>query len=383
MCCIGCATGFSALRGKTQPVLEALLAQPSSSPLHQPGHLSIEDWLAKWAVGLGSEALLDPLVTLFQAPGIAGVLGYRLAGRCAVIFGPPLCAPEDQLALRKAFEEHCASQGWVTLDAVISQKWRRELEEEFGDCASIQFGDEMLFDPVEYAKISPKGTLKGRLNQAARHGVTIHECLNPRAKMEAELNAVADEWLAARKGLQIYYLHVDLFAVRETRRWFFARQHGKIVALLALDAIHSEHPEGDVGWLMHYIMAIPSAPPGTTELLLHTLFKILSTEGCRHVSAAVTPDHELAGISGISARAARWLTTAYHWISRLFNLTGRRQFWMKFKPITRPAFVFTKGRFSLRKTFALLKCLNIELSSSRNAPPPQAPDHLVHSPTLD
>src|SRR5690349_18331518 len=43
--------------------------------------------------GTVTGALLDPAWSLFHAPGIPGVIGYRRAFRCAIALGDPVCPP--------------------------------------------------------------------------------------------------------------------------------------------------------------------------------------------------------------------------------------------------------------------------------------------------
>ena len=54
-----------------------------------------------------SDAVLDPLNTLFTVPSIDGLIGYRLCRSYAVVYGDPISALSNRAALTQAFQTFC------------------------------------------------------------------------------------------------------------------------------------------------------------------------------------------------------------------------------------------------------------------------------------
>ena len=61
----------------------------------------IYDWIRQWGCST-SEVIMDIDCQLFSAPGIDGFIGYRPENGTAVVFGDPICAPEDMEKLALA-----------------------------------------------------------------------------------------------------------------------------------------------------------------------------------------------------------------------------------------------------------------------------------------
>lgn len=70
---------------------------------------SIADYIAKFG-NHSSIALLDPCYTIFNIPDIYRIIGYRVESNCAILFGDPLCPPQNIPLLAHAFHDFCFKQ---------------------------------------------------------------------------------------------------------------------------------------------------------------------------------------------------------------------------------------------------------------------------------
>ena len=71
-----------------------------------------------------THAALDPERCRFRVDGLAGLIACTQLGRCAVVLGNPICAPDDQCRLAAAFADHARQQGWSAVVAVASARLR-------------------------------------------------------------------------------------------------------------------------------------------------------------------------------------------------------------------------------------------------------------------
>src|SRR5260370_38054612 len=61
--------------------------------------------------GATTDAVLDPATQFFSIKDIDGVIGYRLASGCFVVFGDPISSPSDKGLLSRAFHQYAETQG--------------------------------------------------------------------------------------------------------------------------------------------------------------------------------------------------------------------------------------------------------------------------------
>ena len=113
--------------------------------------------------------------------------------------------------------------------------------------------------------------------------------------LEHRLNAVARAWLDARRGLQVFVAHVDLFHPRALRRWFYATCNGRVVgvqSLVQLDAYD--------GYLFEHLLTVPDVPAGTAELLVAAALDALGAERVPYATFGVSTAAALGHMSGLS-----------------------------------------------------------------------------------
>ena len=171
--------------------------------------------LQRWGSAT-SIALLDPRCTIFREPSLDGVIGYRNEAGCAVIFGVPLCAPENMKDLVHSFYYHCNEQKKIVIYVAVPEKFM-DWALDNGSSSALQIGDEIILDP-HYDPKSGGGRyqrlLRGKYNQSIRHKVIIKEYTDNNPALEKEIEEVGARWLRNRRGPQIYLLDVNIFADR-------------------------------------------------------------------------------------------------------------------------------------------------------------------------
>ena len=110
----------------------------------------------------------------------------------------------------------------------------------------------------------------------------------PDARLEAQVEIVCEEWLAARQGLQMYLGRPRLFDDRPGRRWFIAEQAGRVVGILSM--LHINYLECHS--LINIVFSSPAAPLYTNELMAISVLQALREEGIRlGVSTAAMAFH--------------------------------------------------------------------------------------------
>jgi lysylphosphatidylglycerol synthetase-like protein (DUF2156 family) len=306
--------------------------------------------------GASSDAVLDPACHHFRTHGIEGVIGYRTTGKCAVVYGDPICSPDRLDQLTAAFHTFCEEKNWKVVYIFASQE-QADLVCKQTNGAALQVMEELYLNPTKDAPTAgAKGSLARRkMRHAVREGVEVLEYSGDDVAIEKAIENVGEEWLNSRKGVQIFISHIRLFEDRYGKRWFYARREGKIIGVIVLNQLQNKD-----GWLLNRLMAIPDAPNGTSEQLVLTAFETLKKEGCSFLSFGAMSQGEITSIHGLGPFVrwfARWI---YFRVSKIFRLDSLKKFWGKFQPHSKPTYVvLTRNRVGLRELIGLKKALNI------------------------
>jgi len=245
----------------------------------------------------------------FFTPGVEGVVVYVASNGTAVAWSDPLCAPDDGPALLKEFIDGMRDQGLQACLLAVSERVAR-LAMSSG-AAALKIGEEPVFDLTTWQQ--PRGDagkkLRWGLNKARRANVVV-QGYRPGAtrqpEVEAELMEVQARWEAAlgRPIVRSFLRPAPLEEAAE-KRIFVARRRvdggapGPIEAFVACSPIY-----GRGGWYLEDLVRLPSAPNGTTELLLVEAIHALAAEGASSATLGIAP---LRGSDEQLDRRARWL----------------------------------------------------------------------------
>ncbi|MEY3879969.1 MAG: hypothetical protein RIQ94_764 [Pseudomonadota bacterium] len=309
-----------------------------------------------------SHAALDPNNLIFHSDDVVnGLITFRVIGRCAVVFGDPICAPENSTTLADAFSIYCDAKGWSIVYSAVSSVMQLYAKEH--DYTSIEFAELMMTNPQQDPEMGHPGHhLRQHLNLTRRAGVTVREYFGltmPDILLEEQLEAVSKNWLATRQGVQLYLGRPRLFDDKYGRRWFVAEQAGSVIGMLSMLNINCLGSHN----LINLLLSSSSAPLYTRELMIASALRIIRNEGSQLICLSVGPLPALKAITCRNTLSRLLSSTIYRLVAKIMNFRGRALFWKKFNVIrTEPMYlVFNSSRIGLRQINALFWAFNLSV----------------------
>jgi lysylphosphatidylglycerol synthetase-like protein (DUF2156 family) len=303
-----------------------------------------------------SHVLADPRCERFFLSGVEGVIAYRKGIRCLVAIGDPICHPRDAGRFVNAFRQACEARKLGAIfaaanDAVaelcIARGW-----------SAIEYGEELVFDPRRDCRAGARGReVRKNLNRAERAGVTFDEYCGGNPGMEWHLEAVAQDWLAGRHGVQAFISPIRLFDVRHGRRWIYARQGESIVGVLTLVRIERRE-----GWVFEHLLNTPMAPAGTSEgMIVHALDR-LREEGCAYATFGPSPRHDLGRMHGVGWYGQHVGRMFFDTASRALGFDAQSRFRRKFQPVSSEgSFLLFSSGIGVCEATGLMRAFNVSL----------------------
>ncbi len=305
-----------------------------------------------------STALLDPSTRLFVMPGHEGAIGYRVGFGCGVALGEPACPEGEQQAFAEGFREHCQRRRWRAVFAVVGRRFT-QLALDLG-WSALEWGEELVLDPRQ-DQLQGEGArdLRKKVKRGRKAGVQAFE-YRPDSRvdelLERSLIELANDWVAARRGPQVFLSGIRLFE-GGARRWFYARAGEHLVGLLTLIRLDSID-----GFLVEHLLARPGSPVGTSELLVTESVTALGREGVPCVTFGPEPGMALGRAWGMGPARQTMARMLYRMADRAFHLEAKTVYHHKFRIArTEPSFlVFArKGGMSVRETGAVLTAFHV------------------------
>lgn len=303
-----------------------------------------------------TDGLLDFNCQFFSIPEIKGVIGYRLECQNAIVFGEPLCAPEESPALAKAFQEHCQKNSIGVVYTIVSKEFAHWGVEHLNGI-SMEFGEKFILNPLQNPTNDTGSNavlVRKKIKHAAKDGVSVHEYIDKDPAVEKQIEAVAAEWLQKRSGPQIYMSHIHIFDDAYGKRWFYARHNNRFVGLLILNQLQSKQ-----GWLLNHLMLTKDAPHGTSELLVISAMQTLEKENCKYVLVGPVAGERLGEIVGLNRLTSLIPRGIYQCAKSIFKLSTHKTFWEKFNPTIQGSYIlFPKRNLKISSLRALFKAFN-------------------------
>lgn len=320
--------------------------------------LTLTDYIQQYGTA-ASIALFDPAFKIFKIDSINGIIGYRPEGKCAVVFGDPLCAEHDRAVLTDAFHEYCKNNNMSIVYTAVSDQFRQWAMQ--GWCkAAIQMGHEIILDPLKDPRNLPgphANLLRRKIKKSILDGVYVHEYTTYDSSIEYEMNQVAHAWLAHRHGPQIYYAQTNLFADKPSKRWFYAQQGEAIIGVLVINRIDAKQ-----GWVINILMKNPDAPSHVSEYMVLCAMDALRVEGCRYLSTGPLPSPHLGTVQGLNPVYCALTKMSYAIAKKIFNLNERQRYWKKFEPRKEPSFLlFSNSRIGYKELKGIMGAFNAQL----------------------
>jgi phosphatidylglycerol lysyltransferase len=264
--------------------------------------------------------ILNPGVACwFSAAGDA-VVGYDTYAGTRVVVGGPVCADDRFAAVVSEFAADAARGGERVLYFGAGSRLERMASAD-GRYAFLLLGAQPVWDPREWQEtVRRKKSLRAQLNRATNKGVVVTEWPSARASSSLELRRVLGDWLATRGLPPLHFMtEANILGVLEGRRVFVAEQGGAAIAFLVATPV----PARD-GWLVEQWPRLPSAPNGTTHLLVDAAMRAFAEAGSHYATLGLAPLSDRAGEP--AAGQQWWLRLILRWVRahgrRFYNFRG-------------------------------------------------------------
>ena len=287
--------------------------------------------------------ILNPGVAhWFSATGDA-VVGYDEYAGTRVVVGAPVCANERLADVVAEFERDSANAGSrVMYFGAGSRLEQLALAER--RYAFLQLGAQPAWDPREWdSVVRGKKSLRAQLHRATNKGVTVTEWTADRATNNEGLARVLAQWLATRGLPPLHFMtEANILGALDGRRVFVAEQRGNLMAFLVATPV----PARD-GWLVEQWPRLPSAPNGTTHLLVDAAMRAFALAGSSYATLGLAP---LSGRAGEPAEGQQWwLRLLLRWVRahgrRFYNFRGLDAFKASLQPARwEPIYAIGPGR---------------------------------------
>ncbi|MBP6773799.1 MAG: DUF2156 domain-containing protein [Gemmatimonadaceae bacterium] len=266
--------------------------------------------------------------TAFQAlsPGLnhwfaetPGLVAYADTGSAWVAAGEPITAPEHAVTVARGFVDAARRAGrrvsFFATEGILaaSPLFQR-----------IQLGEQPMWDPRVWAEhVRTHKSLREQLRRARAKGVRVRRVtpddIDAQPSLRAQLDTVVRHWLATRPMPPMHFLvEVAPLSLLAHRRLLVAERAEQVVGLLSMAPVPARQ-----GWLFEHLLRDPSAPNGTSELLVDAAMQQLAQHD--------TPWATL-GLAPLYGDVAPWLRIMRALSRPLFNFTGLAAFKRKLRP---------------------------------------------------
>lgn len=318
---------------------------------------SLKSWIHRWGCSI-SEMILESTCHHFRVPEIEGFIGYRIVHGCAIILGDPICAFEKKTLLAESFQRYCDENNRTCLYFITSEQFSKWAINHICKIL-IEVGEEMVFDPFIDPTLGHNGhRLRNAISHAQSLGLGVKEYTSQDREIEKSIIKVGKNWLNARKGPQIYLGDLNFFENRANRRWFYLEDEKQNIIGMAL----LSRLEAYQGWLLKFLMVVPDAPRGSSELLMISVLETLRKEECHFVTYGMIPSEslgEIAGLGKLSTVITKGLFKLSKWI---FHLNQRKIYWKKFQPRSEKSYIlFSSPTIGIKEILALANTMKINL----------------------
>ena len=286
--------------------------------------------------------ILNPGMTLWFSKGADAVAGYVRYGRTWVIAGAPVCAEERLSDVSREIAAGAAGERCRVLFFGAGER----LERLYGrrmDHARVLLGSQPVWHPAGWNRVvAHKASLRAQLHRAENKGVTVREWPSSRAASAQALRRILDQWLASRPLPPLgFMITPDLLGSLDDRRVFVAERHGQPCAFLVATPVPARH-----GWLVEQWPRAPSAPNGTTQLMVDAAMRAFAAEQSEYVTLGLAPlSHDaLDGNAGTPGWLRFTLRAARDFGRRFYNFAGLEAFKAGLQPaLWEPVYAIAQG----------------------------------------
>lgn len=263
----------------------------------------------------------------FSARGDA-VVGYARHAHTRVVAGAPVCA-EERLA---EVVEELRTDARRSQDDVVYFGAGARLERLLDDRAHhlLRLGAQPVWAPGAWdAIVRRKASLRAQIHRARNKGVRIEAWRSDGSARQLE--DVLQHWLHTRGLPPLHFMtETHLLDHLGDRRVFVARRSdAEVIGFLVATPIPARF-----GWLVEQWPRVPSAPNGTTHLLVDAAMRSFAEEDASFVTLGLAPLSDRAG--PIAAAEPAWVSVLLRWLRahgrRFYNFRGLDAFKASLQP---------------------------------------------------
>jgi phosphatidylglycerol lysyltransferase len=193
----------------------------------------------------------------------------------------------------------------------------------------VLIGEQPVWDPRQWpATLRSAPSLREQLRRARAKGVRVsivppEQLASAGAPLRREIESLIAGWQGSKAMPPMGFLvHVDPFELIERRRSFVARAGAEgasvVVGFASAVPVYARN-----GWFVEDLLRAPSAPNGTTELLV---------DAAINEAAALGSTYFTLGLSPLSGDVPASLDWARRYASPLYDFGGLWAFKAKFRP---------------------------------------------------
>ena len=88
------------------------------------GQRLVSPYIQQWGRA-PSIAVLDSACKIFTTPEVDGIIGYRDESGCILVFGDPLCNPQNLPHLVESFHKHFTEQKKTIIYLLVSEQFKK------------------------------------------------------------------------------------------------------------------------------------------------------------------------------------------------------------------------------------------------------------------
>jgi phosphatidylglycerol lysyltransferase len=248
----------------------------------------------QWGWNPAAYQILNPGMRLWFARGGDAVVGFVRHASTWVVAGAPVCPAERLQSVVDELHDEARRDG----DRVLYFGAGTRLEQLLDDPAHhlLRVGAQPVWDAGDWPGIvASKASLRAQIHRARNKGVTVEELSRARlTQCRPEMDDVLARWLHTRGLPPLHFMtEPNTLGDLRDRRVFAAWQEGALIAFLVATPV----PARD-GWLIEQWPRVPSAPNGTTHLLVDAAMRAFHESRSPFVTLGLAPLSDRAGRVG-------------------------------------------------------------------------------------
>ncbi len=341
---MGCPCATAAAQELQVPSNMAQLARKTSAMVHHlyDGDVApvIEHLMLQYGQCTHS-AFLDASFSIFLSNDHQAAICFKLSMGVAVVYGDPLCSPNDRPQVFDSFRKFCRRQRWQVAVVGASQALADHVAQH--SWKQLEFGAERVLNPLTSPILDGKaGRSIARSNRKlVESGLALglyDPAVAPCALLEQQLLDIYAAWRSDRRRRNVpeaYTLVFDPFALPRVSRYLYAidPQTGHPVAFAGLQRLGAATGgSSSCSAVVEPLVAAPAAPRGATDFLVTHALGLLRDEGVAGLTFGLEALPDLGRMTGLPDFSAGTLRRVYRKIYDVLGLSGRRAFHEKFRP---------------------------------------------------